>query len=141
MNSRILNMASRMIFPIGLLFAVHILFRGHNAPGGGFIAGLCTATVIGLQYLTFGTRFVEDNLWLKPYPLIVSGLAMALITGLGSFFFNKPFLTAKVFHWHHIPIIGEMEFATALFFDLGVFFTVVGVTVGIFQILAQQKKA
>ena len=140
MNSKILSMASRIILPIGLLFSFHILFRGHNEPGGGFIAGLLTATVIALQYVTFGIETVDRYISIKFYLLIVLGLTLAFSTGLASFYFGYPFLTSKVYHWHHVPLFGEIELVTATFFDLGVYLIVVGATIGIFHVLGEQKE-
>jgi multicomponent K+:H+ antiporter subunit A len=53
------------------------------------------------------------------------GLACVLLTGLGSWVFAEPFLTSA-FDYFHLPIVGELELATAMLFDLGIFLTVVG---------------
>jgi multicomponent K+:H+ antiporter subunit A len=54
-----------------------------------------------------------------------SGVLIAGLTGLGSWLFDRPFLTS-VFGHFKIPLVGEIELASALLFDLGVYLTVVG---------------
>jgi multicomponent K+:H+ antiporter subunit A len=115
-----------------------LLLRGHNFPGGGFIAGLLTAAVIGLQYMAFGIDWVDRRLPLNLYGFIVLGLSLALLTGVGSFFFEKPFLTSAVQELH-FPVLGHFHFVTAFFFDLGVYFAVVGVVLSIFHLLGEEK--
>jgi len=139
MKSVLLCMASRIILPLAFLFSAHILFRGHNLPGGGFIAGLLTAIAIGLLYIAFDVKWTDKRLPLHPYSLIIFGLFLAIATSTASFFFAKPFLTSAIFHFHH-DFLGDVELVSALFFDLGVYFTVVGVTVSIFQSLGEMKE-
>lgn len=122
-----LQTVSRPILPMALLVAVYILFRGHQLPGGGFIAGLITAAALILQYVANGVDWSQARMPIAFRPLIAVGLMLATATGVGSWFFGAPFLTS----WHgyvHIPLIGELELATAMVFDIGVYLTVVGAT-------------
>ncbi|MBU1263646.1 MAG: monovalent cation/H+ antiporter subunit A [Gammaproteobacteria bacterium] len=118
---------TRILLPLALLVAVFILLRGHNQPGGGFIAGLITAVVLIVQYLANGAAWTHQRMASDSHPLIVWGLAIAAFTGLASWLFGYPFLTSTFGHldW---PVVGEFELASAMAFDLGVFLVVVGAT-------------
>jgi len=118
---------TRILLPLALLVAVFILLRGHNLPGGGFIAGLVTAVALITQYLANGVHWTQARLPANMHPLIATGLLLATLTGLGSWWFGYPFLTSTFSHIHW-PIVGEFELASAMLFDLGVYLTVVGAT-------------
>jgi len=123
----VLSTISQMLLPLALLVSVYIFLRGHNEPGGGFIAGLITAVAIIQQYIANGVEWMKQRLRLKYQALIGSGLLIALLTGVGSFMFDRPFLTSwfDYFTW---PWVGKFELASAMLFDLGVYLTVVGAT-------------
>jgi multicomponent K+:H+ antiporter subunit A len=116
---------SRILLPFALLVAVFILLRGHNQPGGGFIAGLIAVVAIILQYLANGTYWMHQRFKYEVSPLLAWGLGIAALTGIASGLFNYPFLTSTFSHVH-IPLIGEIELASAMAFDLGVFLVVLG---------------
>jgi multicomponent K+:H+ antiporter subunit A len=123
----ILASFSRLLLPLALLVAIFVLLRGHNLPGGGFIAGLITAVALITQYLANGITWTRARISTKLHPLIGIGLLIATLTGLGSWAFGHPFLTSTFTHVHW-PLIGEFELASAMLFDLGVYLVVVGVT-------------
>jgi multicomponent K+:H+ antiporter subunit A len=123
----ILQMISRMVLPIALLVSAYIFLRGHNMPGGGFIAGLVTAVALTLQYMSGGLSWAQERMLTGFRPLIGAGLLIATATGLGSWFAGYPFLTSAFAHMDW-PIVGEFELATAMLFDLGVYTTVVAAT-------------
>lgn len=118
---------TRLLLPLALLTAVFILLRGHNLPGGGFIAGLVTAVALIMQYLANGVAWTHARLPANFHPVIGAGLAIALATGLASWAFDHPFLTSTFGHVHW-PVVGEFELASAMAFDLGVYLVVVGAT-------------
>ncbi|SFT69872.1 monovalent cation/H+ antiporter subunit A [Halomonas saccharevitans] len=122
-----LSTVARLVLPIALLVSAYIFLRGHNQPGGGFIAGLITAVAFTLQYMAGGLAWAQTRMLTAFRPLIGAGLLIAVATGLGSFLFGVPFLTSAHGHFH-LPLIGEFELATAMLFDLGVYATVVGAT-------------
>lgn len=130
MRSILLQTIARLLLPPGLVYAAYLLFRGHHLPGGGFVAGLMTAAVIILQYVANDRRSVEESTPLRPEMLIPLGLALTVVTGLGAMLFSYPFLTSAFTHFH-VPVLGEFELPSALFFDLGVYFVVTGITVSI----------
>ncbi|MDF2180956.1 monovalent cation/H+ antiporter subunit A [Neptuniibacter sp. CAU 1671] len=122
-----LSTISQALLPLALLVSAYIFLRGHNLPGGGFIAGLVTAVAIILQYIANGVQFMKERAGINYQALIGSGLLIATLTGLGSWLFGRPFLTSwfDYFSW---PLVGKFELASALLFDLGVYLTVIGAT-------------
>lgn len=123
----ILATLSRVLLPMALLISVFIFLRGHNLPGGGFIAGLVTAVALILQYVASGVQWTQSRLPLNYHRMAGAGVLIATATGLGSWLFERPFLTSAFGHFH-IPLVGVIELATAMLFDLGVYLTVVGST-------------
>ncbi len=129
---------ARMLMPVAVIVAVHLLLRGHNAPGGGFVAGLAIAIAFLIQYLVAGTHWVELRTKLRPARWISLGLLYAAATGLGAVVIGYPFLTTHTPHFT-LPLVGEVHIPSATFFDLGVFGVVVGATLLILTALAHQS--
>jgi multicomponent K+:H+ antiporter subunit A len=129
---------ARLLLPIGFVVAAHLLLRGHNESGGGFVAGLVIAVTFLMQYLVAGTRWVEARARLRPTRWIGSGLLLATVTGLGAMALGYPFLTT---HTPHVtlPLIGDVHLPSATFFDVGVFAVVVGATLLILTALGHQS--
>ena len=121
----ILVYITRPLLPLALLFSAFIFLRGHNAPGGGFIAGLITATVLTLQYIASGIVWTRPRLNFNNHIIMALGLILALGTGLTSWALNYPFLTST-YTYVTLPLIGKFELASAMAFDMGVFLVVVG---------------
>jgi multicomponent K+:H+ antiporter subunit A len=126
-NPLILMTLSRLLLPLALLISAFIFLRGHNLPGGGFIAGLITAVALTLQYIASGVAWVEQRLALNYQRIAGAGVLIAVCTGLGSWFFGHSFLTSTFGHFE-LPLVGELELASAMLFDLGVYLAVVGAT-------------
>ncbi|WP_027967743.1 monovalent cation/H+ antiporter subunit A [Halomonas halocynthiae] len=123
----ILTIISQALLPLAVLVAVFILLRGHNAPGGGFIAGLVTSVALILLYIARGVDWTQARLDLQYQSVAIAGVAVASLTGAGSWLFGYPFLTSAFGHLH-IPLVGDIELATAMLFDVGVYLAVVGAT-------------
>jgi multicomponent K+:H+ antiporter subunit A len=119
-----LSAVVRPLLPLALLVAIHLFLRGHNLPGGGFIAALVAGTALILQYIAEGSDLAQRRLGMNYTVLIGLGLLIATATGLGSWAFGYPFLTSS-FTYVNLPVIGTFELATAMLFDLGVFIAVV----------------
>ncbi|WP_333696077.1 monovalent cation/H+ antiporter subunit A [Phaeobacter italicus] len=117
--------ATRVMMPLALMVAAYIFFRGHNLPGGGFIAGLIAAIAIIMQYMASGFAWATERQRYPYHAIIGSGVLIAAATGLGSWFSGTPFLTSAFGYIHWAPL-EEFEWATAALFDLGVFLAVVG---------------
>ncbi|QDL97710.1 monovalent cation/H+ antiporter subunit A [Rhodopseudomonas palustris] len=120
-----LVVATRLLLPLAITVGIYIFLRGHNQPGGGFIAGLVVATAIIMQFMASGYTWSSEQRNIDGHRLLGAGVLIAAATGIGSFLFGRPFLTSY-FVYVPIPLIGEVELATALLFDVGVFLTVVG---------------
>ena len=121
----VLVTVSKLLLPIALLVSVFLFLRGHNEPGGGFIAGLVTGVALILQYIAEGGSVTRQRLPWDKLALIGTGVFIAVFTGMGSWLFGHPFLTST-YTYVTLPVIGRLELASALFFDLGVYLAVVG---------------
>jgi len=126
------------LFPVITVFALYLLIRGHDLPGGGFAAGITMSIALILQYIASGTRSVESRLRVRPLTWMGAGWLVAFATGLGAWFFGYPFLTSW-FRYIDVPIVGEVAAASALLFDLGVFLLVIGATALILIAIAHQS--
>ncbi|CAN7161059.1 monovalent cation/H+ antiporter subunit A [Massilia sp. LjRoot122] len=128
----------RFLLPVMGVVAVYFFMRGHNLPGGGFVAGLIFATALIVQYMVAGTDWVESHLRLRPHRWIGWGLVTACGTGIGAWLAGYPFLTSHTAHLT-LPLLGELHLPSAFVFDLGVFLVVVGTTMLILVALAHQS--
>jgi multicomponent K+:H+ antiporter subunit A len=128
----------RLLLPIVVLLALHLFLRGHNAPGGGFVAGLVVALAFVTQYMIAGTQWVEERMNLAVLRWIGAGLLLALSTGLGSLVWGYPFLTTHSLHIK-LPLLGDIHIPSATFFDGGVFAVVLGSVLLILVALAHQS--
>ena len=124
----ILQTFTRLMMPLMIMVAVYIFLRGHNLPGGGFIAGLIASVALIVMYLSNGIEWTQKRLTVDMHLVIGFGLLIATATGLVAMGLGYPFLTSAFSHIHW-PIVGEFEIASAIAFDLGVFLVVVGATV------------
>lgn len=135
MISSILQTATRLLMPLLLLFAVFLLLRGHNQPGGGFVAGLVVAASYVLYGIAFGVAAARRALLVHPSTLLSLGLLVALVSGLPGVAAGRAFMTAV---WTKLPIgSGVVDVGTPLVFDIGVFLAVVGVVSTIVFTLAE----
>lgn len=123
----ILISVSQTILPLALLVSAFIFLRGHNAPGGGFIAGLVTAVALILLYIAHGVDWCQRRMSFQYQPIAVAGVGLATLTGLGSLALGYPFLTSAIGTFY-LPLIGKIKLVTTTLFDLGVYLTVVGAT-------------
>jgi len=129
----------RLLLPLAAAVAAWLFLRGHNAPGGGFVAALVLAIALLLQYLVSGTQWVDARVGLRPRRWIACGMLMLLATGVGSWVWGYPFLTS---HTVHLDWPGGAEgthLPSAFFFDLGVFLVVVGTVLMMLTSVAHQS--
>jgi len=118
----ILVVATRVLLPLALTVAVFIFMRGHNEPGGGFIAGLIVAIALIMQYLASGYAWAAQRASIDSQAMIGGGIAIAGLTGIASLLLGWPFLTST--HTHiDLPLVGEIEIASAIAFDLVLYFS------------------
>ncbi|MDO5603857.1 MAG: monovalent cation/H+ antiporter subunit A [Paracoccus sp. (in: a-proteobacteria)] len=121
----LLVVATRLILPISLTVGLFIFMRGHNEPGGGFIAGLVVAISLLMQYMASGFAWAQERQRVPFHGMIGAGVVVAAATGMGAWLFGVPFLTSN-YTYVKLPGLEQFELATAIAFDLGVFLCVVG---------------
>ena len=149
MSSLIFRVASRLIVPLALIFAVFLYFKGHQEPGGGFVGGLIAAVGLIVHRMAFGAESLRQLLPARERTLIAWGLALALGTGAAALLLGPlvgaanggplPFLTSN---FGFVPLPGgedyRFEWASVMVFDLGVMLVVAGVVVGMIEALSQE---
>lgn len=128
MKSAILQTATRYLLPILLLFSFFLLLRGHYYPGGGFVGGLVASIAFVLHSFANGTESTMKILRYKPISLIPIGLGISALSVVTPLLFGLPPMTGLWFE-QPIPVIGMI--GSSLFFDLGVYFVVIGVVLTI----------
>ena len=131
-NSPIFATAARLLMPLLLLYAVFLLYRGHNEPGGGFVGGLVAAAAFALYGTAFGVQRARRALLVKPMTLLGAGLLIALLSGLPAVLRGQPFLTA-------VWTTGPLAAGTPALFDVGVFLVVTGVVLMMVFSLAEES--
>ncbi|MBN8443022.1 MAG: monovalent cation/H+ antiporter subunit A [Thauera sp.] len=124
-HSMLLTVAMRVLLMLALVVGAFLFLRGHNAPGGGFVAGLVVAIALALQYMAHGLHWARGHLRVDYHVPLGWGVVVAAVTGMGAWVAGYPFLTSTVWHLE-LPLIGELHVASAMFFDAGVFLVVVG---------------
>jgi multicomponent Na+:H+ antiporter subunit B len=135
MTSSILQTAARLLMPLLLLFAVFLLLRGHNQPGGGFVGGLVVAASFVLYSIAFGVDAARRALLVDPATLLGSGLLVAFVSGLPGLLTGRPFMSAV---WTTVTVgANAVHVGTPLIFDIGVFLAVIGVVLTIVFTLAE----
>lgn len=138
MSTLILRTAARLLVPLSLAFAAFIYFKGHQMPGGGFVAGLVTAVALVVHRMCEGSGSLQRLLPTRERTIIAVGLALALGTGLAAMVFGLPFLSSN---YGYLPLPGghgHFEWATVMAFDLGVMLVVAGVVVGMIDALSRE---
>ena len=110
---------------MAMMVGTYVSLRGHNLPGGGFVAGLVFAIAYLLQYFASGYDWSQARQRIDHHALIGAGVSVALLAGVGAWAFGLPFLTSG-YTYLHLPALDEIELATAAIFDLGVFLCVLG---------------
>lgn len=129
-RSVILTESDRWLFPIVMLVSVYVTFRGHNAPGGGFIGGLIAGAAFIIRYLA-GLRLTirlsrKHRRMIDPASVIGLGLFISVVTAVVPLAFGDALLESVIWKWEW-PIFGEVKIVSSAFFDVGVYLLVVGV--------------
>ena len=124
MRTLIFRTAAPYLTALMLMFSVFVLLRGHNEPGGGFIGGLIAASAFAIHGIAFGVPPVRRALYFHPMAVSGFGLLLAAVSGMVSLAFGVPFLTGL---WVSPTVLGTtIDLSTVMFFDIGVYFVVVG---------------
>ncbi|CAN7208943.1 Na+/H+ antiporter subunit A [Mycolicibacterium frederiksbergense] len=133
-RSLVLEVATRIIFPLIMVLSAYLFFAGHNTPGGGFAGGLTAGLALVLRYLAGGRYELGETLPLDAGKVLGTGLALSAGTAVTSLLLGAPVLSSAVLHLD-IPVLGDIKLVTALFFDLGVYLIVVGLVLDILRSL------
>ena len=129
---------AQIMFPLTMTVSVFLFLRGHNGPGGGFIAGLVLAVPLLTQYVIQGAASVESRFGFDYIKCIGVGLIVAGIGGAASLLFGVEFLTSGHADLH-LPLVGDLPLASALVFDTGVYLVVFGGAMLILSMLGTIK--
>lgn len=137
-RSIILPVATRYLMPLLLVFSIFLLLRGHNEAGGGFVGGLVAAAAFILYGIANSPQAALRLLPLHPRILMTIGLLVAAISASLPLFFGLPMMTGM---WlpELLPVLGKL--GTPVLFDIGVFLTVIGVTLLILLNLAREDQS
>jgi multicomponent Na+:H+ antiporter subunit A len=136
-RSVIFEVVTRLLFHSMIVYAVYLLFAGHNAPGGGFAAGIVVGIALVVRYLAGGRYELGEALPVQPGLLLGLGLFLSAGVGLGSLIFGGGVLQSEIVEFT-LPLFGHVKLVTALFFDLGVFLVVIGLILDVLRSLGAE---
>ncbi|WP_434081570.1 hydrogen gas-evolving membrane-bound hydrogenase subunit E [Sanguibacter sp. Z1732] len=136
-RSVMFEVITRMLFHTMLVLSVWLLFAGHNAPGGGFIAGMIAGVALIVRYLAGGRYELGEALPLQPGGLLGGGLLVATGTGIAPLFFGGQALQSFRLDLD-LGILGEIHLLTTLAFDIGVYLIVIGLVLDILRTLGAE---
>lgn len=134
-RSLILTESDRWLFPVVILVSVYVTFRGHNAPGGGFIGGLIAGSAFIIRYLAGLRLTIGNRRQINPASVIGLGLLISGVTAVIPLFFGDALLESMIWKWTW-PIFGDIKIVSSAFFDIGVYVLVVGVVLLVLVSLA-----
>lgn len=153
MTTVIMKTTARIVVPIVLVVALSLFLQGHSLPGGGFIGGVLTVAAFALVYVAYNLDYLEDEVLKRDVDqgggifehrtvrtyrrLFTLGIAVTVASGLGAMVFGEPFLSQTFFHTE-VPLFGDIELATALVFDIGVYLVVVGGLLTMFSVVGAE---
>lgn len=153
MTTIITRTTARIVVPIVLVVAVSLFLQGHSLPGGGFIGGVLTVGAFALVYVAYDLDYLESGILGREVEagtgvleqrtvnsyrrLFILGLFVTFGSGLGAVVLGYPFLS-QAFTYVHLPVFGEIELTSALVFDIGIYFVVVGGLLTVFSVVGAE---
>jgi multisubunit Na+/H+ antiporter MnhB subunit len=141
LSSEPLRVATKLLVPLSLMFAAYLFLKGHQSPGGGFVAGLVAAVALTAHRMAHGRSSLKHLLRVKEKSLVGVGLLLSLGTGIGPMLMGLPFMTSR---YGYLTLPGtdhRVEWTTVLIFDFGVFLVVLGVVQMMINALFEQSEA
>jgi multicomponent Na+:H+ antiporter subunit A len=126
------DVSSQLLFHAVLMASLWLLFAGHNQPGGGFVAGLLAGSAISLRYIAGGMTEVRSLSRFRPWTVLGTGLLIAVTTAIAPLLTGSPVLDVATTTLH-LPIAGAVKISSALVFDVGVYITVIGMVLMVFE--------
>ncbi|ACZ32187.1 NADH dehydrogenase (quinone) [Xylanimonas cellulosilytica DSM 15894] len=136
-RSMVFEVVTRVVFHAMIVFALFLLFRGHNTPGGGFAAGLVVGLALAVRYLAGGRYELGEAAPVHPGLVLGSGLLLSAGVGLGSLLSGQHAIESFILDLH-LPVFGHVHLVTSLFFDLGVFLVVIGLVLDVLRSLGAE---
>ena len=137
-RSLVLDVSVRLLYPSIIVLSLYFLFSGHNQPGGGFVGGLAASAAISLRYVTGGVDAVRRSFRLEPWTILGTGLAISVGTAIFPMLLGEDVLEHGVLKLHP-PLLGEVKVTSALAFDVGVYFVVIGLVLMIFEAFGDDR--
>jgi multicomponent Na+:H+ antiporter subunit B len=137
-NDVVLHTVTKLAAVIIFTFSIDLFWAGHHFPGGGFIGGLTTAAGIVLLYLSFDIERIQTNLPIDYKKMAALGVLISVATGMGGMIYGDNFLE-QAFGYFDLPVFGETELATAVLFDIGVAFAVIGTAITIITSISEDE--
>lgn len=132
----LLEMTTRALFPIILVFSLYLLLVGHYGPGGGFSAGLVAGLAFVLRHLAGGGADIGAFVPVRSPVLAGLGLVVAVSAALVPVAFGGAVLeTVKLSV--DLPLVGPVETQTSLFLDVGVYLLIIGVVLDLLRSLGR----
>jgi multicomponent Na+:H+ antiporter subunit A len=132
------DVSGELAFHAVLLMSLWLLFAGHNQPGGGFVGGLLAGSAIALRYSAGGIDEVRGRSRFRPWTVLGAGLLVATIAAVIPLLAGSAVLDAG-FTALDLPLIGTVNFSSALAFDVGVYLTVVGMVLMAFEAFGEDR--
>ncbi len=137
-RSLVLEVVTRLLFPVMIMVSVYLLVAGHNLPGGGFAGGLVAGTALLIRYLAGGGQELNEALPVPAGALLGGGLVLSVLTALfplafGGLIFQSydvhlriPGWESLVTPWGDWTLLGDIHLVTSTMFDVGVYLVVIG---------------
>ncbi|CAN7263407.1 Na+/H+ antiporter subunit A [Knoellia sp. LjRoot47] len=134
-RSVVFEIVARIVFPVLMIFSIYLTFAGHNLPGGGFAGGLIAGLALMVRYLAGGRAELDSAAPVDAGVVLGSGLVIAALSGVVPALLGYNAFQSGIFD---VPtgLFGyEVHLVTSLFFDLGVYLVVVGLSLDVLRSL------
>jgi multicomponent Na+:H+ antiporter subunit A len=131
-RSLLLEVVTRLIFHVIVLFSVYVLLVGHNEPGGGFAGGLIVGLALTLRYLAGGAFELGEAIRVDAGTVLGTGLLLAVTTAAYGLIAEGNALQSTIFS-ADLPILGELKLVTSTVFDIGVYLVVIGLVLDVLR--------
>ena len=124
MKSFLLQQLARLILPFAILFGLALLLKGHDEPGGGFVAGLSVAIAGILCVTAFGARRFHEIVPVEPARVALLGALIVFASLLLPLLVGDPGLAQR--HGEIGAARFSWKWQTVVVFEVGVVMVVGG---------------
>lgn len=136
-RSLLLEVVTRMIFHVIVVFSVYVLFVGHDEPGGGFAAGLIVGLALALRYIAGGAYELGEAAPWDPGIVMGIGLFIASATAIYGVVAGGAALESTILK-ATVPVLGDLKFVTSSIFDIGVYLIVIGLVLDVLRAMGAE---